>query len=377
MDASQPEGLRIRLLDLIDATRKLRTAARPAETGTGCVTDARGAALAILAWDGTFLSANRCAAALLGYTNADLIGKHLTDMAPDAVHVALAAELSASAHCEFRSFETMLSGRTGHPTPFLLRLQSIRTEDSRHRALLTLFEEPLALDQRSADAKPHSDAHARDRLVHLSMGQQEERRRLAAELHDGLGQTLTLVKLMAEEALMRLRCGQVDGAAKLLDTTVLRIRETIDDVRRTCAELRPSMLDRLGLPAALGSLCRRVELGAEHLSVTFNCDDDDDEIPEYLKADIFRVAQEALNNTVKHASATEIVVGLARRADGLALTIQDNGIGYASRLLSSEDACASGLGLVGMQHRVESHGGVFSIHSSGSSGTLVSATWPL
>jgi two-component system NarL family sensor kinase len=374
MDASETEGRQVKLLDLIEAMRKLCSAARPNEPGTGSVTDARGAALVILAPDGTFLSANRTAAALLGYSSADLIGRRLVDMAPDDTVAALASELATSAQSECHSFSSMLAGRTGQPTQFTLHQQSVPTGQAGRNALLTLFEEPGTPEHGLADAAHLPEGNARDRLTYLTMGQQKERQRLAAELHDGLGQSLTLVKLMTEDALMRIRRGQVDDAAQLLDATVLRVRETIGDVRQICGELRPLMLEQLGLPAALGSLCRRIERSADDLSVVFNCEIDDEDVPEHLKADMFRVAQEALNNIVKHAAATEITLGFRRITDGLLLTIQDNGIGYESRPLSTEDAC-TGLGLVGMQHRVESHGGKFSIRSSGTSGTLVSASW--
>ncbi|CAE6728487.1 sensor histidine kinase [Paraburkholderia haematera] len=375
MDANKPAGPQVKLLDLIEAMRKLCIAAGTHEPGTGSVTDARGAALAVLAPDGTFLSANRTAAALLGYSSAELVGKQLADMAPEDFCSALAGELSVSAHRDFHSFPAVLCGRTGHPTRLMLHQQSVPAGQTGRGALLTLFEESLIPGPELADTMRLLDASARERLTYLTMGQQKERQRLAAELHDGLGQALTLVKLMAEDALMRIRRGQVDDAAQLLDATVLRIRETIGDVRQICGELRPVMLDQLGLPAALGSLCRRIERGAESISVVFNCDVGDEDVPEHLKADIFRLAQEALNNTVKHAAATEVTLGFRRIAGGLLMTIQDNGVGYENHPLSTGDACATGLGLIGMQHRVESHGGTFSIQSIGTGGTLVSAAW--
>jgi len=368
----QPEGPRIRLLDLIDAMRKLRSAVRPNDHRTGVVTDARGAALAILADDGTFVSANRSAAALFGYTTAELVRRHLCDLAPDDAHPALAHELSRSVDLQQHSFAAMLSGRSGHPAQFVVYQQAI---PGTHLSL-TLFEESPAPDpERRGTAANDAGVPARD--TYLLIGQQKERHRLAAELHDGLGQALTLIKLMNEDALMRIRRGEIADATDLLDDAVLRIRETIAEIRQICGELRPPMLDKLGLPAALASLCRRVERDANHLSVEFNCDVDDDDIPDHLKADMFRVAQEALHNIVKHAQATEIVLGLQHDAGGLLLTIDDNGVGYEHRLLSTDDARAEGLGLIGMQHRIESHGGTFAIRSSPTMGTRVSATWPL
>lgn len=372
MDESQPEGPQVRLLDLIEAMRKLRSAAHLSQRDAGVVTDPHGAALAILAPDGTFVSANRSAAALLGYSSAELAGKRLVDLAPDDFRAALAGELSASAARECHSFSAVLSGRTGHPMRLALHQQLLPT-----RQTLMLFEEPLIFEPRFADSAERFDASERLCQMYLMLGQQKERQRLAAELHDGLGQALTLVKLMTEDALMRIRRGQVGDAAKLLDATVFRVRETIGEVRQICGELRPLMLDKLGLLAALGSLCRRIEHGTETMSVVFDCDVADKDVPEHLKPDIFRVAQEALNNAVKHAEATEISLSLRRDAGCLLLTVQDNGIGYENRPLAVENAYATGLGLVGMQHRVEMHGGAFSIESSAATGTRVCATWML
>jgi two-component system NarL family sensor kinase len=373
----QPGGPQIRLLDLIDAMRKLRSAVHPGYRGAGIVTDARGAALAILTVDGTFLSGNRSAAALFGYSSAELVGKQLIDMAPDDSHAELADKLSMSAGSQFHSFSATLSGRTGHPVQFLLHQQSLPATGAGVSLLLTLFEEPLIFEPKPRDAAEALDASARICQTYLMVGQQKERHRLAAELHDGIGQALTLIKLMNEDALMRMRRGEIDEAANLLDATVHRIRETIGDVRQICGELRPLMLDKLGVPAALASLCRRIERDTEMLSVVFNCDVDDDDVPEHLKADMFRVAQEALNNIVKHAEATQISLRLRHVAGGLLMVIQDNGIGYENRPLTTEDARTTGLGLIGMQHRVESHGGTFSIQSSATTGTVVSATWAL
>lgn len=354
MQAGPPAPRQLRLRDLVDAMRKLGIAARLDETRLGNITDARGAALAILSPDGVFLSVNRSAAALLGYTNGELVGRPLLDMAPDGERASLAAQLSADVAHEFAPITTRLTMRNGRPALLLLRRQPIAPNQAqqkppdRQAAQLMLFEEPLA-----ADASPATGAHlpkaaARDRLKYLMIGQQRERQRLAADLHDGLGQALTLIKLMIEDSRIRLRRGQAEDAAQKLDATVLQVREAIGEMRQICGELRPLALDRLGLAVALSTLCRRVERGADGTAVSFRCDVDDRDVPDYLKADIFRLAQEALNNIVKHASATEIRLTLQRIDTGLLLTVQDNGTGYDTRPLSPEDMGSTGLGLAGI-----------------------------
>jgi two-component system NarL family sensor kinase len=367
----------VKLRDLVEAMHRLRIATRLSQLQPGDVTDARGAPLAILSSDGVFLSANRSVAALLGYSSRELLGVCLLDMAPEIERATLSARLSSRPSQEFDSFSTMLASRTGRPTRLVLYQQSIAAHPDEDSAQLTLFEEPIESDQPAANAAQASEAGGRTRRMYLMIGQQWERKRLAADLHDGLGQALTLIKLMVEDARMRLRRGQAEDAAQKLDATVLQIRDTIGEMRQICGELRPLALERLGLPAALSTLCRRMDLSAENLAVSFQSDVDDRDVPEHLKADIFRVAQEALNNSIKHAAATEIRLALQRIDSSLLLTVQDNGSGYDALPLSSQEIGSTGLGLIGMQHRMESQGGFLSVHSSDTGGTLVSASWAL
>ncbi|ALL70989.1 putative PAS/PAC sensor protein (plasmid) [Paraburkholderia caribensis MBA4] len=366
----------VKLRDLIDAMRKLGNAMRDTQQ-TAHISDARGAALALMTAEGAIVSMNRSAAALLGYASADLAGKRLADLAHEEDHAVVEQQLRDTADPVFRTFDVTLTGRTGHRMPLHVYQQTFAPSQGGALLRLMLFAEPLASLGRvkSQSAQPPAD-DARKPATWLMMGQQRERERLAAELHDGMGQALTLIKLMVEDARMRLRRGQADDAAQLLDSTVLQIRDTIGEMRQICGELRPLALERLGLPAALGALCRRVEQGIETLRVMFSCGIEDGDIPDHLKADIFRVVQEALNNIVKHAAASEIRVDLQRNASQLLLTIRDNGTGYEARPLRTDDARSNGLGLTGMQHRVETQGGTFAV-SAIREGTEVSACWPL
>jgi two-component system NarL family sensor kinase len=207
------------------------------------------------------------------------------------------------------------------------------------------------------------------------IGQERERKRIASELHDGLGQALALAKLTVEDALIRLHGGRLSEAREMLAAAVVRISEAIGDVRQICSELHPILLDRLGLVAALASLCRRVDEHAERSRVRFDGRVEDEEVPDSLKPDIFRIAQEAINNALRHGSASTISVSLERIEAGVLLTIRDDGVGFDTLTVADDPAAVSGLGLIGMRQRVESAGGSFLIQSSVTGGTLVSALW--
>ena len=206
------------------------------------------------------------------------------------------------------------------------------------------------------------------------IGQERERKRIASELHDGLGQALTLIKLTVEDASIHLHGGRITEARELLDAAAVRICEAIGDVRQICGELHPVLLERLGLVAALASLCQRVDERAAPLRVRFDCRVRDEEVPDNLKADIFRITQESINNALRHGSPNTICVSLDHIETGLSLTVQDDGIGFDT-LPVAADAVTAGVGLIGMQQRVESAGGSFAIRSSETGGTLVCALW--
>lgn len=379
MHAIPPPEPPVRLRELIDAMRKLGSAVRHVQPPAAHVSDARGAALAVMTCDGAIVSVNRSAGALLGYASADLVGKQLADFAHDEDRAAVEKHLCSGSDDAFRSFDVTLADRTGRRMAFHVYQQTVASGDPGGQLRLTLFAEPVVrsaadVPPSAAGAELHDDAKHRQ-ATWLSMGQQRERERLAAELHDGMGQALTLIKLMVEDARMRLRRGRADDAAQLLDATVLQIRDTIGEMRQICGELRPLALQRLGLPAALSTLCRRMEQSSERLRVVFACGIEDGDVPDHLKADIFRVVQEALNNIVSHAAASEIHVELQGDATTLLLSIRDDGSGYDMHPLGCDDARSNGLGLIGMQNRVEAQGGAFTVSARSEGGTEVAASW--
>jgi signal transduction histidine kinase len=218
---------------------------------------------------------------------------------------------------------------------------------------------------------------ARERLQRLSRRllevQEAERRHMARELHDDIGQGLTALKLNLE-SLARGR----DSAAfearigEALETT----RHTIERVRQLSVNLRPLQLDDLGLAAALRShLDRQAKLGglAPHFEIQ--------EVPLKISADIetacFRVAQEAINNIVRHSKAANVWLRLFVAGERLALSVRDDGSGFDVAAAQKRAAAGASLGVVSMEERVALAGGSFQIHSAPGQGTVVVASFPV
>ncbi len=225
-------------------------------------------------------------------------------------------------------------------------------------------------------ARQREARDAQDRLRALShrlqTARDEEAGRIARELHDELGQLLTGLKM----ELARVRRLQASGlGAGPGESATVHMAEQIDQaiesVRRISSELRPPVLDRLGLAAAVDWLVRDCE-GKTDVAIVLNVEKLGEPVDPLVSTAIFRIVQEALTNVVRHASAKQVRVELVGSDDTLALTIHDDGRGI-------EPTAAEGprsLGIIGMRERVHLVGGSFRIEGGPDKGTAISVTVP-
>jgi two-component system sensor histidine kinase UhpB len=203
--------------------------------------------------------------------------------------------------------------------------------------------------------------------------QEEERRRLARELHDGLGQTLTALKTQLER--LRHEDGGLSAAARArLADSVELAGLALAETRELSRLLRPPVLDDLGLVAALSALARSLGERAG-LAVALSAEGLDERLEPDLETLVFRVAQEALNNVSKHAGTARAEVALARRGGRLRLRVADAGAGFD--LAAAAAAGRPGSGLRGMHDRVELYGGRLEVRSAPGAGTVVEVEVPL
>jgi signal transduction histidine kinase len=216
----------------------------------------------------------------------------------------------------------------------------------------------------------------RDRLLkRLIEAQEQERKRLARELHDDLGQGLSTVALNVELVQNTM---QTDPEATRRHLG--RIHDLVADATERMYDLilglRPSSLDDLGLVAALRALIGRT-LEPAGIACNFNVRQGDRRLPQEIEITLFRIIQEALTNIVKHAHAGHVALELYRQ-DGLAITeINDDGVGFNPQELDQPGAAERGLGLLGMRERVEQCQGTISIWSQPGEGTHVIVRLPV
>lgn len=196
------------------------------------------------------------------------------------------------------------------------------------------------------------EGETRSLSARLLAAQEEERRSIARELHDDVGQALSSVLLETDPARVR-----------------VSLEEAVDSVRRIALSLRPSMLDDLGLVAALEWQAREIA-NRSGLDVDVRAAENAGDVPDALRTCIFRVAQEALRNSARHAKATRVSVGLERAEHAVFLKVEDDGQGF-------QPARTRGLGILGMEERVAQLGGSLRLRAEPGHGTTLMAELPL
>ncbi|SFW49512.1 two-component system, NarL family, sensor kinase [Pseudomonas sp. NFACC19-2] len=222
-------------------------------------------------------------------------------------------------------------------------------------AVLLVFVGGLALnlsEHRLADRKLQL---LTQRIVNL---QEEERSRVSRELHDGISQLLASIKFQFELASLELASGNDQGLETLYKGTE-RLAGAIGEVRRISHDLHPSLLDTLGLPAAIGQLVAEFEQRSG-LLIDYRNDLGDILLTDGMAVALFRILQEALTNIERHAQANTVAISLDGRARRVRLRVRDDGVGFSSRHF---DTLTGGIGLRNIRQRVEHFGGRFALTS--------------
>jgi signal transduction histidine kinase len=211
----------------------------------------------------------------------------------------------------------------------------------------------------------------------LMEAQENERKRLAHELHDSIGASLTAVKFGLERELSRTREGQAAPDTALLEQLASTVEATLKDLKSIYGNLRPLIIDDLGVLPAIRSLIRRFSEVQHRVKFESSLLVEEEKIPESLKIVIYRLCQEALNNISKHSEATEAALTLSKKKNAVVLIVRDNGRGFDLREVLAEEGHRGKLGLESMKERVEMSGGSFTILSSKTKGTTIRAIWPV
>jgi signal transduction histidine kinase len=216
-----------------------------------------------------------------------------------------------------------------------------------------------------------------DLVGKLLRAQEEERRRVAYEVHDSLAQ-VAVAAHQHLQAFARRHSPDAERGRRDLERILELVRGTVSDARRIIANLRPTTLDDLGLAATISLEVERLREEGYRVDYTDDMDDIGEErLPGAVEIAFFRVAQEALTNIRKHSRTRRVRIKLRREAEEVRLEIEDDGRGFDPATASLGSGPGERVGLAGMRERIGALGGALEVRSSRGAGTFVAASVPL
>ncbi len=227
------------------------------------------------------------------------------------------------------------------------------------------------------EALQQSEAQLRRLSSQLLEVQEGERKRIAGELHDSIGQSLTAIKFGLENALDRISRHGANESLKLLEALIPVAQQASEEVRKIHTNLRPSLLDDLGIILTISWFCREFKTVYSNVKIEKRIGIEERNVPENLKIVIFRVLQEAMNNISKHGKADFVRISLKEKNGRLEFLVEDNGRGFDVEHIRSMKTLKEGFGLTSMRERTELSGGSFAVESIPGAGTVVRALWPM
>ena len=314
----------------------------------------------IVALDGTahITAWNSQAARYFGYEAAAVLGQSLFAVLPhldkDAARQVVARVLAGE--------QVLVRGqafphRAGHFDAYHVPLRP--ADGATPTGILIMVRDVTERDRRAEEATRLRLRRQQEVLAAILDTQETERKRIAEALHNGLGQLLYATKLSLE--------GRDELSAPARESLKL-LDEAIRTTRTISFELTPGILEDFGLPTALEELAKRIAPAG--LPVHLHLTGLDQRLRPPVEITVYRVVQELLNNVMKHAAATEVMVHVARENGRIEMSVEDNGRGFEPALLATQPL--AGIGLAGVRNRVALLGGELAIHSRLGQGTIVS-----
>jgi PAS domain S-box-containing protein len=310
--------------------------------------------------EGRYIEANPSFLTRLGYTSNQVIGHTSLELGiwkNSAQRAELVTRLKKDGRV--RNFETALRGAQGQTLIWLSSADLI--EVGGERCILVISDD--------ITERRRSEAQLRDVSAHLIRAQEEERNRIARELHDGLNQKLALLCVDLQEFSQTHRDL---GVTQQLSALSLRLQDASADVHGLSHRLHPSKLDHLGLLPAVKSLCRELS-GRRGLQIEFVGDESLRHLDKDLALCAYRVIQEALSNAIKHSGALTARVQVKCRKHVLYLVITDSGKGFSLEVAKLKGR----LGLISMEERLRLANGRLIVRSRPNRGTQIEARIPL
>ncbi len=326
--------------------------------------------------EGRVVVASTRFAELAGCAPKELVGHSFANLFDPCQHTSIMLGIETLAPRErFERVATL--ARAERRVPVWLLVQRMLEDQAYAGARCALVAAAPARNDRARPPLPTRRAAPEGISGQVLLAQESERKRIAADLHDGLGQLLSAAKFGVESAMGALS-QEANGDAKgTLVEVAATVKQALEEVRRIAMNLRPSTLDDLGILATLSWFLREFRSIYRSIEVETDFAIKESDVPDALKVAIFRVVQEAMSNVAKHSRASRARVSLDRRGGGLHLVIEDDGIGFDPLEVASRKGLARRFGHCCARERVEAGGGSLTLRAAPGGGVNITIFWPL
>ena len=324
--------------------------------------------------DGIIEFANDKFAAIYGYEKDELIGMQSLDLVHPEDRALIKEMRTKRLKGEKVPSEYEIRGlkKTGDTIWVMRSLSLINFKDG---LAISGIVSDMTKRREAEQALRESGKELRILSNQLLSAEEKERKRIARELHDGIGQALSAIKFSVENSLRQLRNEADHSELKSLEAVIPLTQKTIEEVRRIVKDLRPSILDDLGILATITWICREFQNVYADIRIKREIDIQEGDIPSPLKTVIYRILQEVLNNVAKHSRADLVQLALKKSDSGIELKIQDNGVGFDLAKTISLKPSQRGFGLASMRERAELSGAAFDLVSTVGQGTIIRVAW--
>ncbi|HEX4876629.1 MAG TPA: PAS domain S-box protein [Chitinophagaceae bacterium] len=312
--------------------------------------------------------------ATLGYSREELVGKPVEILIPDLVkqkHVSFrnGYVTKQSVRDNYRGTGLTAKKKDGSIIPVEISLSPLNTAEG---VLISAAIRDITERKLAEQKIMQTSEELRQLSAHLQNIREQERIAIAREIHDELGQQLTVMKMDVSWLNKKLEFQEDHPISKRLKELLSMIDGTVKTVRRISSELRPSLLDDMGLSAAmewyLDEFSKRVGI-----ATSFKCTDDPLNLPDKIKTGLYRIFQESLTNVARHAEATEVTVQTQLKDGNFIMSIRDNGKGFDRNTIKAKRT----LGILGMEERSAMIGGSYRIDSEQGKGTTILISVPI
>jgi PAS domain S-box-containing protein len=331
--------------------------------------------LVVVSVDGKIKDINKATCELLEYSEDELVGRDIHLIIPEEEEI-----LSSSGFLSILGQSTLVNreikylAKSGKRIPMLFSAAVLKSKEEKVEGVVCIARD-ITERKHIEEALRRSEGELRFLSSQLLKAQEEERRRLSIELHDELGQDLMVLKLKMRAIQERMHDESVSLKGEC-DEVISYINEVAENVRRISRDLSPSILEDLGLTAAIRWL---VEAFSKHSNIESLLDmtDIDNLFSHEGQITIYRIIQECLTNVAKHSHATSAAISIKKMDEDVIFTIEDDGKGFHMQEAFMRDPGMKGLGLATMHERIRMLGGSIYIMSDEGTGTKIFFSIPL